>query len=104
MFAFVKNWIQNRKDRAFRGGYDWMAGELLRGERSCTELEEEQFSRVFDITSFDQGAVKALADWKHVDPKVIHHIFNNYSLGMFGGFYEVSAEQAFRIARVLRGL
>lgn len=49
-----------REDRARARGFDWAAGQLLRGA-PVAELEAQ--IAFVDFTSFDQGIVDAIARW-----------------------------------------
>lgn len=53
-----------RRDKAFRRGFDYCAGELLRG-RSIQELEDE-LDFVSPGYAFDQGMADALRKWKRL--------------------------------------
>lgn len=52
---------QERASAEFERGFNWMAGELLRGKEP--ETLERNLDFTFDSTSFDYGASSALNSW-----------------------------------------
>lgn len=67
---FVEREARSEK-RAHREGFDWIAGELLRGEKTVEELEQLHSTYVWEWTSFDTGANDALtAYYKLKRPKM----------------------------------
>lgn len=61
----VTKWLaalrKRNAEEAFTRGFDWCAGELLRG-KSRDELEQA-LDFTFDSTAFDYGAQAALQQW-----------------------------------------
>ena len=50
--------------RAHREGFDWMAGELLRGLKTVDELEAWHEAHQWDRNSFDNGAKEAVIAYR----------------------------------------
>ena len=60
--GLLADWLRRRSAERFARGYAWAASELLRG-MSIAEIEAQTES-VIDANEFDDGAAKALRDWK----------------------------------------
>lgn len=61
-------WLQRlrdkRREQSFRNGYDYAAGELLRGT-SAAEIESYAGSPFLEPHNhFDKGMMKAVSDWE----------------------------------------
>lgn len=54
-------------NRDWENGYNYAAGSLLRGEKTCDELLSEQ--SVYDRTEFDTGMSVAIMDWSRMEAK-----------------------------------
>lgn len=68
----LKTWLVARKERRQiqqqKNGYDWAAGDLLRGVPPA--VIESSLNCPFDEDrSFDQGARNALIDWGRLNEK-----------------------------------
>lgn len=69
-----RNWLNLRRAEkqlaAFRAGYAWAAGVVLRGEESPLEVEAQIASATYfgAYTPFDKGAEQALERLRHFNP------------------------------------
>jgi hypothetical protein len=65
---WLRKWLDKQRAlrdlRAHRNGYDWMAGELLRGAKTADELEDLHHACMWSKTPFDDGVIAALAKWR----------------------------------------
>lgn len=59
--AFLQRLRDKASARQFQDGWDWAAGELLRG-KSSEELSEQL--SIVDEDAFDMGAVSAINTWE----------------------------------------
>lgn len=58
--GWFRAWVASRERQEHRRGYDWCAGNLLRGQLpSCIEAQLPTDS----ADSFDRGITDALFDW-----------------------------------------
>ena len=63
------NFLFKLKAKRERDGFDWMAGELLRGLKTIDELEAWHKAHQWDVNSFDNGAKEAVVAYR----KLVEH-------------------------------
>jgi hypothetical protein len=79
MLKALGNWLRARRiasaKAAYQRGFDYAAGELLRGvDPEAFELEVDARA-MFDATQFDEGITAALAVWNQQHPHNIDLIW-----------------------------
>ena len=67
MKHFFKNLIENKEKRLFEEGYDFAAGQLLRG--SPSEMVDEVIEDAEGGSAFHKGGLKAIEDHKKLTEK-----------------------------------
>lgn len=71
MLKALGNWLRARRiaaaKAAYRRGFDFAAGELLRGA-DPEAFEAEMDALMFESTQFDEGITAALAVWNQQCP------------------------------------
>jgi hypothetical protein len=67
MRTILARWRRARADKRFAQGFDYAAGQLLRG-RPAEELEVEA-DNPFDRNEFDDGMIYAIRGWRLLVPR-----------------------------------
>lgn len=81
----IKSWFTKRKEarakETFERGYDYAAGQLLRGV-SPEALEQQQADNLVDRNKFDAGVSEALRDWEWARPDAPGVVVSAMSLAL----------------------